>query len=176
MVDAVARMLAQVDSHAQRPPIHLWNPELSGDIDINIDVDGHWFHENTRIEREKLVQLFASILRYESGIGFVLVTPVEKWRIRVDDAPFVVIAMSVRAGESGPAIWFASNVGEEVCLDLERPLVLEGEGENIRPYVEIRDGLRAKLARPVYYELAAMAQQRGDGFGVMSCGEFFLLS
>ena len=95
MSDSVERMLAQLGS-GQRPPLELWQPPLSGDIDIRIDADGQWYHDGGLIERFKLVKLFASIMRYEADIGFVLVTPVEKGKIRVEDAPFIAVAMARR--------------------------------------------------------------------------------
>ena len=50
------------------------------------------------------------------------------------------------------------------------------DGSGMRPYIEIRDGLLAKLSRPVYYELAARAIT-GDGgeIGVWSHDHFFVL-
>ena len=63
------------------PPLHLWHPELSGDIDIHITSDGSWYHEGAKITREAIVRLFASILRREEDGEYYLVTPGEKWRI-----------------------------------------------------------------------------------------------
>ena len=60
------------------PPLHLWHPSLSGDIDIRIAADGSWHHEGSPITRATLVRLFASILRREEDGHFYLVTPAEK--------------------------------------------------------------------------------------------------
>ena len=57
-----------------QPPIHLWHPELSGDIDIIIRANGDWYHEGGLIKRQQLVKLFASILRRESDGEYYLVT------------------------------------------------------------------------------------------------------
>ena len=65
------------------PPVSEWSPQLSGDIDIVIDANGNWFHEGSKIQRAALVALFAKILRREHDGEYYLVTPVEKWRIRV---------------------------------------------------------------------------------------------
>jgi hypothetical protein len=47
------------------------------------------------------------------------------------------------------------------------------------PYVEVRAGLEARLARPVYYELVERGEERRHGgaqrFGVWSEGVFFPL-
>ena len=80
-------------------PVHLWNPPDCGDIDMRIAADGTWFYCGSPIGRLPLVQLFASILR-KDGDRYVLVTPVEKVGIRVDDAPFLAVEMRV-GGDGG---------------------------------------------------------------------------
>lgn len=174
MSDSVERMLAQLVP-GQRPPLESWHPPLSGDIDIRIDADGQWYHEGGLIERFKLVKLFASILRYEADIGFVLVTPIEKWKISVVDAPFIVVAMARRQHHGKDSLVFVTNVGEEVCAGPGHPIELHGEPGQVQPYIAIRDGLMAKLSRPVYYELAETAVEHGAVAGVWSCGEFYAL-
>ncbi|MEL0615088.1 DUF1285 domain-containing protein [Marinomonas arenicola] len=44
-------------------------------------------HDGYKIKRHKMVTLFSHILWYENG-EYLLVTPVEKVRIQVEDAPF----------------------------------------------------------------------------------------
>ena len=61
---------------------------------MRIAADGTWFYCGSPIGRAPLVQLFASIMRKE-GDRYVLVTPVEKVGIKVDDAPFLAIEMHV---------------------------------------------------------------------------------
>ena len=80
------------------PPVHLWNPPHCGEIDIRIARNGLWFHEGTPIGREALVRLFASVLRKDPD-GYHLVTPVEKMKIAVEDAPFIAVRVD-RVGES----------------------------------------------------------------------------
>ena len=72
------------------PPLHLWNPPLSGDISIRINAQGDWYHEGSKIERQSLVNLFASILRREEDGEYYLVTPSEKWRIEVELHPLLI--------------------------------------------------------------------------------------
>ena len=72
------------------PPVHLWNPPHCGDLDMRIARDGTWFYMGTPIGRPELVKLFSTILR-KDGDDYVLVTPVEKVGITVDDAPFVAV-------------------------------------------------------------------------------------
>src|ERR1700742_376910 len=91
------------------PPVHLWHPAHCGDIDIVIKKNGLWFHEGTPIGREALVRLFSTVLRKDPD-GFHLVTPVEKMRITVEDAPFV----AVRVDATADALSFLTNVGDVV--------------------------------------------------------------
>jgi hypothetical protein len=82
------------------PPVHLWNPAHSGEIDIVIGRDGRWSHEGAPIAREALVRLFSTILRKDPD-GVYLVTPVEKMKITVEDAPFVAVRVDRLTGDNG---------------------------------------------------------------------------
>lgn len=174
MTDAVQRMLEQIEPGA-RPPIHNWQPSLSGVIDIRIDRDGHWYHEGEEIKRFELVKLFASILRYELDNGHVLVTPVEKWQIEVEDAPFIAVAMARRFSGNEQQIALVTNVGEEVLAGTAHPIFLQEKAGIKAPYIAVRDGLTAKLSRPVYYEMAEFVEQHNGETGIRSAGVFFPL-
>jgi hypothetical protein len=155
------------------PPVHLWNPAHSGEIDIVIRKDGSWVHEGARINREALVRLFSTVLRKDPD-GIYLVTPVEKMKIRVEDAPFV----AVRVDREGEALKFLTNVGDEVVAGPENAIRVETDaaGEP-RPYLHVRRGLEALISRPVFYELVAMAEERpapdGTRLGITSRGAWF---
>jgi hypothetical protein len=151
------------------PPVHLWTPAHSGEIDIRIATDGAWYHEGGRIGREAMVRLFSTILRKDPD-GIYLVTPVEKLKITVEDAPFV----AVRVDREGEALRFTTNVGDIVEAGPENPIRVEvaQDGEP-RPYVHVRRGLEALIARPVFYELVEMADERGGRLGVASRGAWF---
>ncbi len=173
-MDSVERMLEQIGT-GKRPPVDSWNPPLSGRIDIRIDAGGKWFHEGAEIGRFELVKLFASILRHESENGFVLVTPVEKWQIEVEDAPFIAVAMAARSQGDAEELRFVTNVGEEVLVDAEHQLLVSNAAASPRPYIQVRPGLTAKLSRPVYYQLVGLAVPHQGRTGVWSCGSFFAL-
>ena len=100
---------AQAGVERGAAPVHLWNPAHCGAIDIRIAVDGRRFHEGAPISRQPLVRLFSTVLRKDPD-GFHLVTPVEKMRITVEDAPFV----AVRVDRDGDVLRFTTNVGDEV--------------------------------------------------------------
>lgn len=138
---------------------------LTGDIDITIARDGTWFHEGGAIRRPAMVRLFAGILRRE-GENYFLVTPAEKRRIRVEDAPFV--AVEVNAAGAGPDrnLTFRTNVEDTVTAGPEHPIrvAFDSQTGEPSPYVLVRDGLEALIARPVYYELVAMGDlEERDG-------------
>ena len=160
------------------PPVHLWHPEHCGEIDIRIRKDGVWFHEGTPIGREALVRLFSTVLRLDPD-GYHLVTPVEKMRIQVEDAPFIAVRVDRVEGREGEALKFLTNVGDVVEAGPDNAIRVETDpvtGQP-RPYLHVRRGLEALIARPVFYELAEMAQSRdtaeGAVFGVSSNGAWF---
>ena len=156
------------------PPVHLWNPAHCGEIDIVIKRNGLWFHEGTPIGREALVRLFSTVLRKDPD-GIYLVTPVEKMKITVEDAPFV----AVRVDRDGERLRFLTNVGDEVEAGPDNAIRVETDaatGEP-RPYLHVRRVLEALIARPVFYELVEMAEARetaeGPQLGVASGGAWF---
>ena len=121
-MDALAELIAAAqvaaDGEGRRlPPVHLWNPDNCGEIDIVIRADGLWLHEGTPIGRPQLVRLFSTVLRKDPD-GFYLVTPVEKLKLTVEDAPFT----AVRADREGEALVFHTNVGDRVEAGPEHPI------------------------------------------------------
>jgi uncharacterized protein len=168
--DTVSRMLEQVGER-RRPPLEQWDPPLSGDLDMRIAADGTWFYQGGRIERDTLVRLFASILRFEPGVGHVLVTPVEKWRIEVEDAPLLATAVDIDTDE----VRLATNMGHDITLGPDHPLEIRPGADGPLPRVLVERGLWARLSRPVYYELANHAEEVDGVAGITSHGRFFPL-
>lgn len=154
------------------PPVHLWNPGHCGDIDIVVRKDGVWLHEGSPIGREALVRLFASVLRKDPD-GYWLVTPVEKMRITVEDAPF----RAVRVDRRGADLVFTTDVGDETIAGPGNPIRVETDAAtgDPRPYVHVRRGLEARIERAVFYELVEQGEARDGAFGVTSGGVFFPL-
>jgi uncharacterized protein len=148
------------------PPVERWQTPFCGDSHMRIARDGCWFHEGAPISRPEMVRLFAGLLRLDPE-GYMLVTPAEKVSIIVEDVPFLAVAVD-RHGET---LVFTTNVGDAVTLDEAHALRLEGDV----PYLHVRRGLEARVARPVYYQLAEMAVAQGAELGVWSGGRFFVL-
>ena len=154
------------------------------DFDIRIARDGTWFHEGAPITRKPLVKLFATVLRRDAEGGYWLQTPAEKGRIAVEDVPFVAVELSVKGEGGGQRLSFRTNLDDWVEAGAGHPLrVAEGrESEGPRPYILVREGLEARILRPVYYQLAELAEpappapgQPAGTLGVWSNGMFFVL-
>lgn len=158
------------------PPVHLWNPEFCGDIDMHIKRDGSWDYMGSAISRPAMVRLFSTILRHDEDGKYYLVTPVEKVGIRVDDAPFTAVELRSEGEGREQVLHFRTNVDDSIVMDEAHPLRLEfaTNGEP-SPYILVRDRLEALITRSVYYELAEMVEERDGQYGVWSSGIFFAL-
>jgi uncharacterized protein len=158
-------------------PVHLWNPPFCGDIDMRIAADGSWHYMKSPIGRIELVKLFASILRRDED-RYVLVTPVERVGIVVDDVPFVAVEMRVEGHDIRRALSFRTSVDDWTTAGPDHPMRFEiGASEGLKPYVHVRAGLWARVSRALFYDLADLGEIRViDGiemFGVASAGCFF---
>lgn len=175
-MDALSLIEEHLKGQPSKPPLHLWNPELCGEIDIVIRANGDWMHEGSKIERLSLVKLFASILRREADENYYLVTPVEKWLLQVEEEPLQIIAMDVlAAGSDEQQIIFTTNVDEKVLLGADHVLTVSqrtGSEEPV-PVVSLDHHLTAKLNRAVFYRLVDCAVERGKVFSVLSEGCWF---
>lgn len=178
--DVIARFGGE-EAARRKPPVHLWNPPFCGEIDMRIGRDGAWHYLGSPINRPAMVRLFANILRREPDGSYVLVTPAEKCRIRVDDAPFTAVEMVTSGTGDDRLIAFRTNVDDVVPLDSEHPLrvPVHAETGEPSPYLLVRDRLEALITRPVFYQLVDVAEERRQEgrtvLGVRSAGEFFIL-
>lgn len=160
------------------PPVHLWNPDFCGDLDMRIARDGTWFYLGTPIGRPGLVRLFSSILR-KDGDDYFLVTPVEKVGITVDDAPFVATDFTATGAGKDQDLTFSTHVGDSVTAGPEHPIriVFDAQTYEPSPYVLIRRNLEALIDRKSFYRLIDLGQHFDhDGqswFGLWSNGQFF---
>lgn len=158
------------------PPVDSWNPAHCGDSGMRIARDGTWFHEGRPIARPEMVRLFSNILRREADGDFVLVTPVEKLSIEIEDAPFVAVEVRSEGDGRERSLAFRLNTGELVIAGADHPLRVEDGADGPRPLLLVRKGLEALLARSVYYELAELALTSGeDRPGLWSGSMFFPL-
>lgn len=169
--------VAQALADERLPPVERWNPTHCGPSDMRIARDGQWYHQGAPITRPAMVRLFSTILRREGDGSFVLVTPGEKLDIEVEDAPFVAIELKSEGSGRDRRLAFGLNTGELVVAGPRNALRFEARGEDVHPYLHVRGGLDALVARPVYYELAELAQEDGDeASGIWSDGAFFSMT
>ena len=168
--------IARLAEEKKLPPVDKWNPSHCGDSGMRIARDGSWYHHGSSIGRQAMVRLFSTILRREGDGRFVLVTPVEKLDIAVEDAPFVAVELKSEGEGRRRTLAFRLNTGDLVVAGPDHPLRFEQAEDGPHPYVEVRPGLDALVARPVYYELAELAlAEGGDPPGLWSGGAFFAM-
>ena len=168
--------IAALGADNKLPPVETWHPAHCGDSYMRIASDGTWFHEGSPIGRAAMVRLFSTILRREPDGGYVLVTPAEKLSILVDDAPFVAVELKSEGEREQRRLAFRLNTGDLVIVDGDRPLRVIEKADGPHPYVTVRRGLDALIARPVYYELVNLALDEGhEPPGLWSEGSFFAL-
>jgi len=154
-----------LDGPVGQPPVEKWNPPLSGDMDMRLCKDGTWLHEGDLIKREKLVRLFASILKKE-GDEYFLVTPVEKWRIQVEDRPLVVQLID----RQGNDIQVVTNGGDSFFIGDDHPLKISTlDGVDV-PEVLVRNNLWARFSRNAFYQLSELAETNADETVIVKSG------
>lgn len=160
------RLLDHCDGAAEIPPLDQWHPPLLGDLPVLIASDGQWLHEGRPFTRPSLVRLLASLLRQDPE-GTCLVTPDERWRIKVADCPFVIIDARQYADDW----WLTTHYGDQLRLDNTHCLevTITPDGEQV-PQVPVRFGLTGRLNRNVYYQLVEAADTCEDDDGHHTVG------
>src|SRR5919106_446384 len=165
-------------------PTNPGSPPAPRHLGLRIRQDGTWLYCESPIERKELVKLFASVLRREPDGSYWLVTPVERGRIEVDDVPFVAVELAREGAGVRQKVRLRTNLDEWLTVGEQHRLKVRcrsGQPADAGPvpYVEVRAGLEARLARPVYYELVELGVERQEHgqkrFGVWSDGRFFAL-
>lgn len=160
------------------PPVHLWNPDFCGDIDMRIARDGTWFYLGTPIGRAPMVKLFSSILKIEDG-KYYLVTPVEKVGITVDDTPLHAVDFETEGSGAAQVLRFVTKTDDEVEAGPDNPIRVERDDKTGEPspYIHVRRGLWARIDRKSFYRLIELGcHEVVDGhswFGLWSLGRFF---
>jgi hypothetical protein len=124
-----------------------------------------------------MVKLFSTILRMDDD-ATCLVTPQERLRIVVEDAPFTAVLMEQQGEQDDQTLTFVTNVGDRVTADEQHPITVRYETSDGEPspYILVRDRLTALISRTVFYQLAELAEERDGVVGVLSRGCFMPLS
>ena len=171
--------LARAAADEKLPPVDAWQPTVQKDMGLRISRDGAWHYLGSPIARPSLVRLLSRVMKRE-GEDFFLVSPVEKLRIAVEDAPFLAVELECSGESQSQRLIFRTNVDDVVIAGKAHPIWVNEDplsGEPA-PYIEVRDGLWALINRSVYYELAerVMPSPNSPGqLGVFSEGSFFEL-
>ncbi len=148
---------------------------------FRISRDGTWFYQGSPIGRKALVQLFSTVLRREHDGSYWLVTPLERVRVEVDDAPFTAVEVYVQGHGTDQVLRFRTNLDQWVEAGPDHPIRVETAPDTGEPspYILVRDGLEALIVRPVFYELVERSEtKKKDGkvmLGVWSKRTFFPL-
>lgn len=154
------------------PPLHLWNPPLSGDISIRITSQGSWYHEGGEITRKPLVNLFASILRREDDGEYYLVTPAEKWRIEVESHALMVTDIDALQGHGERVLEATLNTGRKIRVGDKNTLFLDPLAGGVA-VLNLPHGLTALCTRSVWYRLVDLAVIE-NGHAILRSGNFEL--
>jgi uncharacterized protein len=178
--DALSRLLAAAGKQKGKPPVEKWNPPYCGEIGMKIVADGTWFYQGSPIGRHALVKLFSTILRKDPN-GHVLVTPVERIGIEVEDAPFLAVEMAVEGEGRERVLSFRTNVDDLVTVGPENEFRFERDGhDGVKPYIRVRGDLWALVTRPLMFDLIEMGEERVvDGravFGLDAGGLFHVIA
>jgi hypothetical protein len=177
---ALARLTEALGPEARRkgpPPVERWNPAYCGEIDMRIAADGTWHYMGSPINRSALVKLFSTVLRKDPE-RYVLVTPVERVGITVEDVPFLAVEMAVEGEGESRQIAFRTNVDDLVQVGPEHPLRFEQDADGgVKPYVKVRGELWARVTRSLALDLIALGEEKDvegvAAFGVRAGGMFF---
>ena len=159
----------------ESPPLHQWNPVLSGDIDIRIASQGQWFHDGVMIKRDSLVRLFASILRREEDGEYYLVTPVEKWRIKVDSHALAVVDVEIENPGADQIVHVVLNTDGRLQVGPEHRMFLDEACDGVAA-VQVNHGLTALMTRPAWYRLVELAEEVDGTHSIRSQGVVYPLS
>ena len=152
-----------------------------GDFDFRIAADGTWHYKGSPVGRKPLVRLFSTVLRREDDGAYWLVTPVERVRVEVEDAPFTAVELAAGGTGRAQVLSFRTNVDDWIEAGPEHPIrvAIAPDSGAPRPYILVRDRLEALIVRSVYYHLVDLGvgheQDGRTGIGVWSKGSFFPL-
>lgn len=167
---------------AATPPLRVGAyPTRPDGYPIRIDGEGTWFYRDSPILRPSLLRLFASVLTRAEDGSYWLVTPGEQGRIDVEDVPFLAVEMAIEDAGPEQTVWFRTSLDDWVATGDDHPIrVQQNPGADVaKPYIDLRHGLQARIARAVYYELVDRCSTRACGeeveVGIWSRGSFFAL-
>lgn len=173
-----------IEGKVMAAPSATRRPVECGELPFLIRRDGTWLYRGSPIERKEMVCLFSSVLKRDEAGDYWLETPAERGRIAVEDTPWLAVELHWRGCGRNQVLCFRTNVDQVVEAGPAHPIRIAADRSNCTPipYLHVRDGLgdkplEARIARAVYYELAALAVpghcKGRECYGVWSGGTFF---
>ena len=174
-IDALNRYLKEhITTRKSRavPPLEKWHPSEVGDMDLLIKANGEWWHEGTKVTRQSLIDLFATILWKENDNDepqYFLKTPVQKLRINVEDVPFYITDINIVNKDNLEWLEFITSTGDVIYLDNEHPIKMQSYKGEQRPYIEVRYGMQALISRNVFMHLTQIGTlSQKDGHTILT--------
>ena len=172
----IAALISKQQDNGARaiPPVDQWNPTYCGNMNLTVKSNGEWWHEGSKINRDAMIKLFASVLWAEDG-KFYLKTPVEKISIEVEDAPLLVTHIEKVSADGKDFLSCITQTGDIVIIDKQHPVFLREYNGELRPYINVRWELDALLHRNAFYHLldeGEFVEQDGTTVVKLTSGDF----
>lgn len=175
----IAQYLKDVQPSHKRsiPPLEQWHPKHCGRMDLKVKANGEWWHEGQLIKRQRMIDLFSTVLWKEAG-KFYLKTPVEQIEIEVEDEPLMVNQVD-QVEIDGQSFIQLTTTNQDIVLVDEAHLIFmrEYQGE-LRPYVHVRFGINALIQRATFFHLVEMGEllenEQGASILVLKSGNLDL--
>lgn len=152
------------NSNRKIPPLHKWTPTQVTVFDVLIKDNGEWWHGGTKMTRQSLIDLFASVLWGEHDAQgqkqYYLKTPTDKYQITVEDAPLFICDVDSVVKDGVTWLVFYTTNQDLLYLGESTPLYIKTFVKNgisqERFYMDTRFGLTACLLPSVVYRLVEL--------------------
>ena len=153
----IAQYLKDVQPSHKRsiPPLEQWHPKHCGRMDLKVKANGEWWHEGQLIKRQRMIDLFSTVLWKEAG-KFYLKTPVEQIEIEVEDEPLMVNQVDQVEIDGQSFIQLTTTNQDIVIVDEDHPIFMREYQGELRPYVHVRFGINALIQRASFFHLVEM--------------------
>ena len=165
-LNALSQYLNTVQASHKRsiPPLENWHPAHCGRMDLKVLANGEWWHEGQLIKRQRLIDLFSTVL-WKEDQRFYLKTPVEKIEIEVEDEPLFInqVDQVEIAGKS--YLQLTSTTQDVLLVDEEHPIFMREFETELRPYVHVRFGINALIQRAAFLHLVHLGELLEDAEG-----------
>ncbi|MCL1623087.1 DUF1285 domain-containing protein [Moraxella sp. Tifton1] len=163
-IDKLLSEIGNQSSQRKTPPLDAWYPSRVHDFDVVIKDNGEWHHAGSKMTRQSLIDLFASVLwgQVENGQAqYFLKTPSDLYRIQVDDAPLLINTVDEIEQDGEKWIVFGTTTGDQIMLGDDslyfKEFDKDGRKEQ-RLYIDARFGLVARISNNVLYHLVEMGE------------------